>query len=282
MTILKALKLGAQKLNKLAEPQTEAELLLALVLKTSREKILTSNHTITPTQLTKYNKYIAERSAGKSLAYLSGTKFFYSLKFKVNKNVLVPRPETESLIDLAKTIINKNQINHIVDIGTGSGCIALTLATLYPNKKIIATDISAAALQVAKRNAATLKIKNVNFIKGDNFKPLINKAWLSKSLVISNPPYLLPDEINDSLKFEPKLALVGGNDGLEWYKFFINILLNLKLTNQPNFILLEIHSRLSKPTLQLFKKAKLSYKITLINDLATKPRFLRLEKRCHN
>lgn len=228
MTIKEVLFSTTQKIKtaQIINPQLEANLIVSLVTKLSAEKlILKANIKISLLQEKKIKELIKKRIAGWPWAYLSGKKSFYNLDFVVNKNTLIPRPESELIIDE----IIKNEINNktiIIDIGTGSGCLIISLADILRNKKNInfyAIDISAPTLQVAKKNAKIHKLeKNIKFLKGDLLKPLINKIPTEKLniIIIANLPYLTKEEIkgSPSLKMEPKTALYGGKDGLNYYR----------------------------------------------------------------
>ena len=151
--------------------------------------------------------------------YIRGYAYFRGERYIVNRNTLIPRIETEQLVDIAISLIKENSYSKVFDIGTGTGCIIISLAKEIDNREnrisFIATDISTHALDIAKQNASNLKVKNINF-KSEN---LINKFWLSnESLIIANLPYIpskMYQELQPSVKdYEPKIALEGGRDGL--------------------------------------------------------------------
>lgn len=155
--------------------------------------------------------------------YIRGYAYFRGERYIVNRNTLIPRIETEQLVDIAISLIKENSYSKVFDIGTGTGCIIISLAKEIDNREnrisFIATDISTHALDIAKQNASNLKVKNINF-KSEN---LINKFWLSnESLIIANLPYIpskMYQELQPSVKdYEPKIALEGGRDGLSYYK----------------------------------------------------------------
>lgn len=160
---------------------------------------------------------IEKRSSGIPFAYLSGTKGFYHLDFQVTPDVLIPRPETELLIDIALDLFpNKQKPCDVLDLGTGSGVIAITLADKNPNWHVTAIDLSKQALDIARKNATT----KIDFIQGSWFEPIVNQSF---DLIVSNPPYIKEnDPYLEKLKNEPTSALVSGKSGLNDINMIIN------------------------------------------------------------
>ncbi len=163
---------------------------------------------------------------GCPLDYILGYKYFFNLKISINNNTLIPRPETEGLVDLVIKE-NKNYSKNFADVGTGSGAIALKLADTYPGSKVYATDIYKKTLDKAIENSKALKIKNITFLLGENYKPL--KNYTSKiNIIVSNPPYIKTSLINNLepkvRNYEPVYALDGGEDGTDIIK---ELVLNL-------------------------------------------------------
>jgi release factor glutamine methyltransferase len=157
---------------------------------------------------------IEARRKGSPIAYLTGQREFYALNLKINQHVLIPRPETELLVDTALKIIHSNQVLQILDLGTGSGAIALAIAANAPKVQILATDIDKSAIGLANQNARIQNVPNVQFLSGDWFIPLEGKQF---DLIVSNPPYIDPDDphLNQGdVRFEPTLALVAADHGL--------------------------------------------------------------------
>ena len=151
------------------------------------------------------------------VAYLLGTREFWSLPLAVSPDVLVPRPETETLVSAALEFLGDSaQVYRVLDIGTGSGCVALAIASACPNVQVTATDLSPAALRIAKRNADALGLADrVRFLTGDLFEPVVSERF---DLIVSNPPYVARREaegLPPELEHEPELALFGGEDGLQ-------------------------------------------------------------------
>lgn len=223
MTIKNTLWWAYKKLkdSKIKSAYLDADILLAYVLQKPKSFLYSyPDYQLTNKQRRRYKKLVNKRKNHCPIAYLTGYKEFYGLKFKVNKYVLIPRPESEEIIDKALKIINKRFIKHdtsyvICDIGTGSGCLMISLAkklqelNIINNFELIATDISRKALRVAQENAKYHQInKHIAFLKGDLLKPLQNKKV---DLIIVNLPYLTKHDLKKepSLKKEPPKALKG-------------------------------------------------------------------------
>ncbi|MGI9497653.1 MAG: peptide chain release factor N(5)-glutamine methyltransferase [Mariniblastus sp.] len=207
----------------------EAEVLLAEALDCQRIQLYTRFDEQPPAQqLTEFRDWVKRRAAGEPVAYLAGHREFYSLRFHVDSNVLIPRPETEHLVvaavEFAKNL-NSDPIR-IIDVGTGSGCIAVTLATLIENCKIAATDISEPALEIAKSNAAHHAVESkMHFFAGDLLDAL-PPGSSPVHLIVSNPPYIGKLEIStvdDQVKnHEPDIALFSGDHGTEIIQRLVN------------------------------------------------------------
>ncbi len=205
--------------------------------------------------------------------YIRGYAYFRGERYIVNRNTLIPRIETEQLVDIAISLIKENSYSKVFDIGTGTGCIIISLAKEIDNREnrisFVATDISTHALDIAKQNASNLKVKNINF-KSEN---LINKSWLSnESLIIANLPYIpskMYQELEPSVKdYEPKIALEGGRDGLSYYKKLFSI---IEKSEKEVDLLIEIEPT----TLSAFKKILENKQIKKIyKDYRGKKRFL--------
>ena len=205
--------------------------------------------------------------------YIRGYAYFRGERYIVNRNTLIPRIETEQLVDIAISLIKENSYSKVFDIGTGTGCIIISLAKEIDNREnrisFVATDISTHALDIAKQNASNLKVKNINF-KSEN---LINKFWLSnESLIIANLPYIpskMYQELQPSVKdYEPKIALEGGRDGLSYYKKLFSI---IEKSEKEVDLLIEIEPT----TLSAFKKILENKQIKKIyKDYRGKKRFL--------
>lgn len=196
-----------------ATPALDAEVLLAHVLSVGRAQLRSHPEKPVHERAEHYRALIARRAAGEPLAYLTGTREFWSLPLRVSRAVLVPRPETELLVERA-LVLRAASEGRVVDLGTGSGAIALALARERPHWQVTATDISSEALAVARANAAELQLTGIDFRQGSWFAPLAGARF---DLIASNPPYVAADDpaLEDpSLAHEPRLALTPGGDAL--------------------------------------------------------------------
>jgi len=194
-------------------PRVEAEILLTHVLGISRSALLTHpERLLTTAQLSRYQALVEEREQGFPLPYLTGVAAFYGLDIEVTPDVMIPRPETEVLVELAL----EHRPATVIDVGTGSGCIAVALAKNLPDVTVYAIDISRPALVVARSNAERHGVEyQIQFIVGD----LLDRRPAPVDLIVSNPPYVSADEwasLPPAIRYhEPRLALDGGPDGLE-------------------------------------------------------------------
>lgn len=196
-------------------PRLDAELLLAHALGKERSylRAYPEKHLDTPS-LETFRRLLAARKGGKPIAYITSKREFWSLPLKVTSSTLIPRHETELLVELALQRIPQNAAWQLLDLGTGSGAVALALARERPRCRITATDMSAAALAVAVENAADLGLANVEFLDGDWFAPLGERQF---HLIVSNPPYVREGDPHlkmGDVRFEPHSALTAGSDGL--------------------------------------------------------------------
>lgn len=198
------------------EPRLDAELLLAHSLGKGRSYLLAHpEETPATAALEDFRRCLAARGRGEPIAYLTSKREFWSLELKVNPATLIPRHETELLVELALQRIPGDADWDLLDLGTGSGAVALALARERPRCRVTATDMSEAALAVAKENAAALGVGNVEFAHGDWFSPLGKKSF---KLIVSNPPYVAerdPHLTQGDVRFEPRSALTSGPDGLD-------------------------------------------------------------------
>ncbi|MBU4347450.1 peptide chain release factor N(5)-glutamine methyltransferase [Patescibacteria group bacterium] len=253
MTIGQVLKEAVIKLNNYntQPPHLDTEILLSHLLKKPREYILAHpEKKLTQKQVSSFKFQVARRAKGEPIAYITGHKEFYGLDFFVDKNVLIPRPETELMVDEImkhKTYNTKHII--FIDVGTGSGCIIITLAKLLKNnipalpagRQFLATDISKPALLIARKNAKLHQVdKQIKFLQGDLMEPILKSpltplAKGGKIIITANLPYLTPSQIKNSpsIKYEPKLALSAGADGLKYYRKLFKQIQRIRLL--PNF-----------------------------------------------
>ena len=200
----------------------DADLLLCQVLGLSRTQLyMDLMRPLTTAEVDGYRALVKRRAKLEPIAYIAGTKGFWKHDFAVDKRVLIPRPETERIVEEAAKALaaRKEEPLRIVDVGTGSGCIACSLAAEFPQATVVAIDASAEALEVAAANATTLGLRDrVKLVRGDLLAPLLARG--SKvDLIVSNPPYIGTDErerMDEDVKLhEPELALFAGRDGLD-------------------------------------------------------------------
>ena len=221
MKVLEVIKTGSELLKEknISSHVLDTELLLSKSLNKSREELLINlDQNINKRDLTNFNKYLIRRSNREPIAYLLGEKEFWSKKFFVNKDTLIPRPETELLVEKLVTLYKEKRIT-ILDIGTGTGCIIASLLSELKNSSGMAVDISREAILVAKKNACKFKLSDRIRFLHKPFEEFYGKKF---DLIVSNPPYIKRMEIknlsDDIKKFEPRMALDGGNDGLDLIK----------------------------------------------------------------
>lgn len=224
MTLAQALSEASRMLSNhgMDSPSLISELLLRHVLKINQVLLyLDLNKILTQEQETSFFKLIERSLKGEPAAYIIGLREFYGLDFYVDPRVLIPRPETELLVDVALDIAKKHDISVIADIGTGCGAIAICLALKLPEDKIYAIDISASALEVASININKYGLeRRICLLHGDLLEPLPDPV----DLIIANLPYVKTEEIvpGSPISFEPRLALDGGRDGLDIIRKLLN------------------------------------------------------------
>lgn len=294
MTSLRQLLLLAKAdLKESSSPDLDARILLSFVLKKTKEWILSNpKETLSDTEKNNFEALIERRKKGEPIAYIIGHKEFFGLDFLVTPDVLIPRPETEILVEEVlkyvkslSTSIEEEKVqqsllpNHynlppisIADVGTGSGAIAITLAKNLPSANIYAFDISKKSLAVAKNNASIYKIKKIKFVEND----LLSGVRQKFDIVCANLPYLdkglkalLASSKSDiaGLKFEPKIALAGGNDGLDLYKKLIPHLKYVLKSSSAVFLEIGTSAQAEKLS-DLIKKHLPASNIEIKKDLA--------------
>jgi release factor glutamine methyltransferase len=270
MTISQALKLY---------PTIESDLLLAHIVNRPKEFLyINPSYRLTSYELRVYKQRAERRLEHEPIAYILGYKDFYGLRFSVNRHVLIPRPETEWLVDQALVLLKarSSKLKAILDLGTGSGCIAISIAKHCPLKgvKIYASDISTKALTTAKANAQTHKAK-VRYIQSDLFKNSNQKF----DLIIANLPYVpLSDyqKLHAHLKHEPKNAITDGTSTWKLYELFFQQVANH--VNPQATILLEIDPKARHRLATLAKKYLGGWSITFQQDLKKHWRYARIQK----
>lgn len=203
---------------------TEKEILLTSILNCPRSSLYNGDFSLSAKELKELSRCLSLRSGGFPLQYILGEVEFFGLILKVDKRVFIPRPETEILVERAIAIVQSSEFRaqRILDIGTGSGCIAISLSKFVKNAEVTAIDISNAALEIAKQNAFLNNVK-VNFLTSDLFSNY-QLPTTNYELIISNPPYVRSQDIKHlqkELKYEPRIALDGGCGGLDFYRRII-------------------------------------------------------------
>ena len=221
MRALELIKYGSKLLreNNILSHTLDSEILLSKTLRKSREEILVNlDQDINEKNILKFEKFIERRTKKEPIAYILEEKEFWSKKFKINKNILIPRPETELLVDKLLKIFKERKIS-ILDIGTGSGCILLSLLSELKKSTGVGIDVSKEAISVAKINRLRFNLGNRAKFSKKSITSFIDKKF---DLVVSNPPYIERNNIKnlseDIKRYEPRLALDGGNDGLDLIK----------------------------------------------------------------
>ncbi|MBM7557033.1 peptide chain release factor N(5)-glutamine methyltransferase [Halanaerobacter jeridensis] len=244
----------------IAQPRLDAEVLLADLLDMERINLYVNfDRPLSPDEVDTYRELILKRRQGTPVAYLVGEKEFMGLKFKVNSDVLIPRPETEHLV---QSILNRidtweEEEVKIADIGTGSGAIIISIAKLA-DKLVqgIAIDISESSLAIAQENAANLEVEEqLEFKEGNLLEPLDEKV----DIIVSNPPYIPSGEIDglqEEVQQEPSLALDGGQDGLDYYRKIIDQAVDYLTTD--GLIIFEVGIEQSQDVADLLKKRNYS------------------------
>ena len=230
MKAFEIIKIGTKIFNKkIPSSILDSELLLSKTLNKTREEILTNlDQKIEKKNILVFKKYLQRRSKNEPIAYIFQEKEFWGNKFYVNKHTLIPRPETEMLVDKLLNIYKKKKIS-ILDIGTGSGCIIISLLINLNNSNGLGIDISKKAIQLAKKNKIKHKLLNRLKLSTQSLDKIYGKKF---DLIVSNPPYIRRYDIknlsDDIKKYEPRMALDGGNDGLDLIKKVSQIEIYLK------------------------------------------------------
>ena len=211
------LSLAADKLSAVSDSALlDAEVLLSYCLHKTRSFLRAwPDKLLSAEQLESFWHLVQKRQQGQPIAYLTGEREFWSRSFMVSPDVLIPRPDSELLIEISLGLFSAQQIGNMLDLGTGSGILGITLAAERPLAKVIATEISTAALQVAQANAKQLKVSNIQFLQSNWFEAIADTAF---DLIISNPPYIPANDPHlqqGDVRFEPQTALVSADNGLQ-------------------------------------------------------------------
>ncbi|MCK4862690.1 MAG: peptide chain release factor N(5)-glutamine methyltransferase, partial [Dehalococcoidales bacterium] len=252
--------------NNIDDASLESEVLLKHVLGIDRVQLYSDlDRNLTPSYEEALNKLLERRIQGEPSAYITGHREFYGLDFRVDCNVLIPRPETELLVEKAIRLAKSHTITRIADIGTGCGAIAVSLAMNLPETTIYASDVSKPALEVARYNCEKHGMADrIVLLEGDMLEPLPEPV----DLIIANLPYVREAELTDdgSLSYEPSLALNGGEDGLDRIRVLCRQAGNKLCDN--GFVLLEIGQGQAEAITALIQETYPSSRIEVECDLA--------------
>ncbi len=265
-------------------PRKEAEYLLAKILKTDRLQLfLRQDQQLSPELEESFREALNRRCRHEPAAYIAGEKYFYGCRFKVTRDVLIPRPETELIVDCALTWADRfaeNQLKSLscADLGTGSGALIVTLALLLPGSQLWAVDLSNAALRIARLNAVEHGVLDrINFLQGSFFDAFDHFRHKPKfNLIVSNPPYLDWSELEKLPRgvkhYEPLTALDGGFDGLQGYRLILERL--KEFASSPALLLMEIGAGQKEAVEDLCSESGLFKAINWRYDLNNWPRVM--------
>jgi release factor glutamine methyltransferase len=281
ITIGEVIKKGAEYFAEkgIDSPRLTMELLACDVLGVERIGLyLNFDKPLHANELSRLRSHTARRAKKEPLQYIVGSTEFYKYKFSVNESVLIPRPETEQLVEKAIATIKSQQkgITSICDIGTGSGCIAICIAKEFPSLTVVATDISTQALTTAKENAQQLDVQNIKFLETSILTE--NPSGAPFDIVVSNPPYIEVEEISslqeEVKSFEPMMALTDNADGLSFYRALSSRFDSLVATG--GTMLIEIGANQAEQVKELFEKHQLTVKV--FKDYSGHERLIEIKK----
>ncbi len=276
--VRQALDWASKALTDTGEPALAARMLLAHVLSTSTDDLFVHpERTLTPQQWTAYQKLVGRRARHEPVAYLIGHRPFFDLDLLVDRRVLIPRPETEVLVERALDSARQWPHPRLVDVGTGSGAIAISLAWHLADAEIVAIDRSTAALQLAQENARRHGVSDrIVFLQGDLLTPLHKPA----NLILANLPYIseveyadLPPDIR---LYEPREALVSGEEGLDAIAAMLQSA--PPYLTDPGTILIEIGATQGEQVMRLARRAFPQARLSILPDYARRDRIVRIER----
>lgn len=269
LKICTALTDGTEQLRSISDsPQLDTELLLARALDVPRSYLFAHpEDCLDPAAVDRFSSAMERRVTGMPIAYITGEKEFWSMILIVSPATLVPRPETEVLVDQALQRIPQAGNFSVLDLGTGSGAVALVIARERPHCDVTATDVSDAALTVARENANRHALPNVEFLHGDWTAPIADRLF---DLVVTNPPYVPSDDPDlENLRYEPRVALAAGDDGLDAIR---RISVEARSVIRKGGSLLIEHGDKQKEGLARILSRDGWQNISHVNDLSGKPR----------
>ncbi len=271
MTIREALRLGTETLSEVPDPRVDTELLLGHELDMARMELkLNPARELAPAQEQVFLQALERRRNREPLQYILGTQSFCGAELAVNEAVLIPRPETETLCELALKRIETTQSPTVADICTGSGAIAVAVKLARPDAKVFATELSPQALSVARDNAKR-NGADITFLQGDLMEPLQGKTF---DCILSNPPYIKAgdlDTLQPEVRKEPRMALDGGADGLRFYRRLATDA--PRCLKRGGSLFLELGDGQAQPVSALVSAAGFTG-VRVHNDLFGKPRVL--------
>ncbi len=275
--------------KKIENPRFESELLVSLGLGLRRiDLYLKYEQPLQESEVIKLRQFVQRRGQGEPVAYIAGTKGFYGFDFIVSPDVLIPRPETETLIDLLledpilDLILEKKEIR-ILDLGSGSGCLGLTLLKKIPNSKLLAVDLSKEACLVTEKNTKALDLENrVQILNADAghiqdwSKEAMDFLKSGIDIFVSNPPYIAendPEVQKEVLQFEPKMALFAKDEGLYFIKTWLEKF--NPFLNPQSLCMMEMGYQQGTAAKNIFDQAKCFQQVEVLQDLSGKDRFIK-------
>ena len=249
-------------------------MMIANILSCERlDLYLNINYVLNENELAKLRDYVKRRAKREPLQYILGEVNFFGHKLKIDSRALIPRPETELLVNLIiENVKETDKVLNVLEVGTGSGCIAISLAKKFPQFRFTAIDISQDAVSLAIENASLHEIRNINFLVADFFRYEPKEKF---NIIVSNPPYVIEtdlDKLQEELKYEPRIALTAGEDSIAFYKRFVKFIDYLEDNGK---MYLEINEKNSQEVTKLFNKLSI---VKLKKDYFNLDRILLYEK----
>jgi release factor glutamine methyltransferase len=265
-------------------PRLEGELLLSHVLGCDRVGLyLRHDMMLSPDELTNFGGVLRRRASGEPLPYITGYQEFWSIRFKVNSHVLIPRPETETLVEEALRLIEAEGWAgpRILEAGTGCGAIAIAIARTVPSARIVATEVSWGALTLARENALAQAVETrVHFVQGDVFSFIRCRRGGDFDLVVSNPPYVKTEDIENLQReirdFEPRGAIDGGSDGLHFHRQLLAE--GLPRLRPGGWLVIEIGNDQREGLLRLAEKEGGFKRVRIVQDYSGRNRTLLVQR----
>ncbi len=270
------------KKNQIDNCQLDLDLIFCEVLELQRHQIILQDYALLlpSEQVLTLQSMVNRRSQGEPLAYIFGYKHFYKSKFKVNSNVLVPRPETELIVEKALSLFSDKEPMKLLDMGTGSGCLGLSLLKEWPLTQLIAVDKSNEALAVARENAICLGLEERSTFHGIDLINYQNESWLEYfDCIVANPPYI--DQVTGFVqehvkKYEPNMALFSDEDGFKDIRIWTE--LAHKFLKKGGYFLMEFGDDQCQRVVNFYKQTDFFIEYSIHNDYAGIPRYVCAQK----